>query len=45
MQVREWHIGLAVVVAAVAFYVALMVPMSGQAPQRGMQPPQHSAQK
>jgi hypothetical protein len=45
MQVREWHVGLAVVVAAVAFCIALMVPMSGQAPQRGMQPPQFSAQR
>jgi hypothetical protein len=42
MHFREWHIGLAVVVAAVAFSIGLMVILHDTAPQRGMQPPQYA---
>lgn len=45
MQIREWYIGIAVIVATAAFFFALMVPLSGEAPQRGMQPPQYSVQR
>jgi len=45
MQIREWHIGIAVIVATVAFLIAWMVPLTVQAPQRGMQPPQYSVQR
>jgi hypothetical protein len=45
MQIREWQIGIAVVVATAAFFVTLMVPLTGKAPQRGMQPPQYSVQR
>jgi hypothetical protein len=43
VQVRPWFIGIAVIIAAGAFSLTLMVPLTSEAPQRGMQPPQHFA--
>lgn len=39
MQIREWQLGVAVLVATVAFGIALTSSFGIQAPQRGMQPP------
>ncbi|MGO4439136.1 hypothetical protein [Rhizobium sp. RAF56] len=46
MQVRPWFVGLAMLVAAIAFSLALVVTMI-QAPQRSMMPPlpQRAAQR
>ncbi|MGO4566104.1 hypothetical protein AB4Z52_13735 [Rhizobium sp. 2YAF20] len=43
MQIRPWLLGLAVFIAGVAFFATLTVPLTGQAPLRGMQPPQTTA--
>lgn len=44
MQIRPWLLGLALLVASVAFCTTLTVPLTGQAPHRGMKPPQIAAQ-
>lgn len=47
MQVRPWFVGVAMLVAMVAFSLALAVTMVGQAPHRDMVPPvpQKAAQR